>query len=191
MFTPVGSKYPGGGGRSRTGSRSGTPLSGARRTVGTPLLTGRLKTSSNTPVSSRSQVLETTSSHVVSQWGSSLPVMVTEVLTLSGGGAGEVTVRVGSQGWAWLVSGRRLVVWRVRPGGGRAQCRELSLPPSDLAHRADLCLVGHSEGGQTPYCLAVSPEGVVRYWPSIAQEGTSTEISAELGGQECFSVTDI
>ena len=79
MFTPVGSKYPGGG-RSRPGSRSGTPLSGARRTVGTPLLTGRLKTSANTPVSSRSQVLETTSSHVVSQWGSSLPVMVTEVL---------------------------------------------------------------------------------------------------------------
>ena len=31
--------------------------------------------------------------------------------------------------------------------------------------------------------LAVSPEGVVRYWPSIAQEGTSTEISTELGGQ--------
>ena len=187
MFTPVGSKFP--GGRSRPGSRSGTPLSGARRTVGTPLLTGRLKTSANTPVSSRSQVLETTSSHVVSQWGSSLPVMVTEVLTLSG--AGEVTVRLGSQGWAWLVSGRRLVVWRLRPGGGRAQCRELSLPPSDLAHRADLCLVGQSEGGQTPHCLAVSPEGVVRFWPSIAQEGTSTEISAELGGQECFRVTDI
>ena len=83
------------------------------------------------------------------------------------------------------------MVWRLRPGGGRAQCRELSLPPSDLAHRADLCLVGQSEGGQTPYCLAVSPEGVVRYWPSIAQEGTSTEISAELGGQECFRVTDI
>ena len=137
-------------------------------------------------------MVETTSSHVASLWGSSLPVMVTEVLTLSGsGGGGEVTVRVGEQGWAWLVSGRRLVVWRVRPGGGRAQCRELSLPPSDLAHRADLCLVGQSEGGQTPHCLAVSPEGVVRFWPSIAQEGTSTEISAELGGQECYRVTDI
>ena len=123
-------------------------------------------------------------------WGASLPVTVTEVLTISGDGA-EVTVRLGTGGWAWLVSGRRLVVWRNKSGGGRAQCRELSLPPSDLAHRADLCLVGQGEGGQTPWCLAVSPEGVVRYWPSIAQEGTSSEISAELSGQECFKVTDI
>jgi len=136
--------------------------------------------------------LETTGSHVAAVWGSSLPVTVTEVLTLSSDCAGEVTVSLGRNGWAWLVSGRRLVIWRYRAGGGRAQCRELSLPPSDLAHRAELCLVySQGEAGHTPCCLAVSPEGVVRYWPSIAQEGTSTEISAELGGQECFSVTDI
>ena len=162
--------------------------------MGTPLL-GRMKPSSgagggSTPVSSRSQVIESSGSHVASLWGSSLPVTVTEVLTLSGEG-GQVSVRLGDHGWAWLVSGRRLVVWRYKAGGGRAQCRELSLPPSDLAHRADLCLVGQGEGGQTPFCLAVSPEGVVRYWPSIAQEGTSTEISADLAGQECFNLIDI
>ena len=57
MFTPKGSKFP--GSRTKPGSRSGTPLSGAgpRRTVGTPLLTGRIKQSGpGTPVSSRSQV---------------------------------------------------------------------------------------------------------------------------------------
>jgi len=189
MFTPKGSKFP--SGRPRPGSRSGTPLSGPRRGPGTPLLASRLKAGLSTPVS-RSQVLETTGSHVAAVWGSSLPVTVTEVLTLSSDCAGEVTVSLGRNGWAWLVSGRRLVIWRYRAGGGRAQCRELSLPPSDLAHRAELCLVySQGEGGHTPCCLAVSPEGVVRYWPSIAQEGTSTEISAELGGQECFSVTDI
>jgi len=37
----------------------------------------------------------------------------------------------------------------------------------------------------------VSPEGAVRYWPSIAQEGSSTEISAELNGQECYSLTEV
>lgn len=33
--------------------------------------------------------------------------------------------------------------------------------------------------------IAVSPEGVVRY------EGSSTDTSAELGGLECYSVTDL
>ena len=47
---------------------------------------------------------------------------------------GEVSVTLSENGWAWLVSGRRLVVWRYN-GVGRAQCRELSLPPSDLKHR--------------------------------------------------------
>ena len=108
-------------------------------------------------------------------WGASLPVLVTEVLTrVPDSAAGEVTVSLGSSGWAWLVSGRRLVVWRYRAGGARSQCRELALPPSDLAHKAELCLVYSAPGsaGHTPCCLAVSPEGVVRYWPSIAQEGS-------------------
>lgn len=83
-------------------------------------------------------------------------------------------------------------MWRYTSGGGRAQCRELSLPPSDLAHRADLCLVGGSDQGPaSPHCVAVSPEGVIRYWPSIAQEGSSSEVSADLAGQECFNLTDI
>ena len=103
-------------------------------------------------------VLETTTSHEAKVWGSSLPVLVTEVLTLSLDTAGEVTVSLGKSGWAWLVSGRRLIVWRYTAGGGRAQCRELSLPPSDLAHRAELCLVySQAEGGHTPCCLASSP----------------------------------
>ena len=97
---------------------------------------------------------------------------------------------LGENGWAWLVSGRRLVVWRYS-GGGRAQCRELFLPPSDLTHRSGLCAVYSLSPGQTPCCLAVSPEGVVRYWPSIVHEGSSTETSTELGGQECFSLTSI
>lgn len=42
-----------------------------------------------------------------------------------------------------------------------------------------------------PSCIAVSPEGTVRYWPSIAHEGTSVEDSADLQGQECDSLTDI
>ncbi len=39
--------------------------------------------------------------------------------------------------------------------------------------------------------MAVSPEGVVRYWASIANEELSVETSAELGGQEVDCLTYI
>jgi len=42
-----------------------------------------------------------------------------------------------------------------------------------------------------PSCIAVSPEGTVRYWPSISHEGMSVEDNADLQGQECDSLTDI
>lgn len=37
--------------------------------------------------------------------------------------------------------------------------------------------------------MAVSPEGIVRYWPSIANEELSLETSAELAGQEVNCLT--
>lgn len=44
---------------------------------------------------------------------------------------------------------------------------------------------------KVPSCIAVSPEGLVRYWPSIAHEGTSVEETADLQGQECDSLINI
>lgn len=38
---------------------------------------------------------------------------------------------------------------------------------------------------QLPSCIGVSPEGVIRYWPSVGQEGVYVDVSAELAGQEC------
>jgi hypothetical protein len=42
--------------------------------------------------------------------------------------------------FSFFSSGRKLVVWRYTTGG-RAQCRELTLPPSDLAHRSYITLL--------------------------------------------------
>ena len=62
-------------------------------------------------------------------------------------GPSEVSVRISPNGWAWLVHGRRLVVWRYAKAAsgnshhrmmGGANCRELTLPPSDLSHDAKL-----------------------------------------------------
>lgn len=50
-------------------------------------------------------------------------------------------------------------------------------------------LAGKSDSNPTA-CIAVSPEGVVRYWPNIAYEASTAEISAELKGEECASVVN-
>ena len=107
----------------------------------------------------------------------------------------DISVCLSPNGWAWLVHGRRLVVWRYnRLGNSKAytaNCRELTLPPSDLAHNARLVNVFASNENQTPSCIAVSPEGLVRFWPSIAHVGSSYEINSDLQGQECYSLCNV
>ena len=107
----------------------------------------------------------------------------------------EISVSLSVNGWAWLVHGRRLVVWRYNRLDNNkhfsANCRELTLPPSDLAHNAKLVNVYAANENQTPSCIAVSPEGLIRYWPSIAHSGSSYEINSDLQGQECYSLCNV
>ncbi|KAH0548930.1 nuclear pore complex protein Nup133 [Cotesia glomerata] len=159
--------------------------------------------SSGVSISGRSnqsiQVLCRSAGHTVESFGSSLPVLVTEALTFVDRST-QVTVRVSQHGWAWLVCNRRLLVWQCKTTlhdpkqqrlAFKSQCRELLLPQSDLAHKADCISVWTSPGHQVPSCMAVSPEGIVRYWPSVAHEESSVEISAELAGQEVDCLTHI
>lgn len=44
---------------------------------------------------------------------------------------------------------------------------------------------------QSISALAVSPDGSARFWPSLAHEGTYTEISLDLGGSLCNYVTAV
>ncbi|XP_073950835.1 nuclear pore complex protein Nup133-like [Choristoneura fumiferana] len=84
-------------------------------------------------------------------FGHPLPVLVTEALTFA---SGEVTVRLSPNGYCWLVCGRRLLCW-ARDGGGAA--RELTLPQTDLQHRAELVEVFYEDGAQVRLkCLAVN-----------------------------------
>ncbi|KAK6998131.1 nuclear pore complex protein Nup133 [Biomphalaria glabrata] len=135
------------------------------------------------------QILDETSLHKIEPYGLPLPVLITEALTLSDRSTTEITARIDPSGWAWLVGARKLFVWRYRPfnNSKNVQCKELTLPPSDLAHSADrVCIIPNEN--QPAACVAVSPEGVVRYWPNIAFESNIAEISAELRGEECARV---
>ncbi|KAL7299771.1 hypothetical protein TKK_0007518 [Trichogramma kaykai] len=160
------------------------------------------KGASGISVSGRSnqsvQIICKTANHLVEHFGSTLPVLVTEALTFVERNV-AVSVSVSLDGWAWLVCGRRLLVWQCKttihdPKQRRTfktQCRELLLPQSDLAHKAECIAVWMSPGQQVPSCMAVSPEGIVRYWASIATEEMSVETSAELAGQEVDCLTHI
>ncbi|XP_076243006.1 nuclear pore complex protein Nup133 [Calliopsis andreniformis] len=158
------------------------------------------KNNSALSVSGRSnqsvQIICKTQNHVVESFGSSLPVLVTEALTYVDKNT-AASVNISADGWAWLVCGRRLLIWQCKttihdPKQKRifkSQCRELLLPQSDLAHKADCIAVWLPPGHQVPSCMAVSPEGIVRFWTSIAHEGSSVETSAELAGQEVNCLT--
>ena len=109
---------------------------------------------------------------------------------------GSLSVKIAPYGWAWLVCGRRLFVWKYKQNDSKKSCScyELQLPPSDLSHKADLvCVLDKSGKSQSvPATIAVTPEGIIRFWPNIGYDGHSIEtIATDLQGQECSSLTDI
>ncbi|CAH2046121.1 unnamed protein product, partial [Iphiclides podalirius] len=126
-------------------------------------------------------VIYKTPSMTLETFGLPLPVMVTEALTFA---SGDVSARMSACGWCWVVAGRRVLTWPYQPALAAA-ARELTLPQTDLAHKANLVVLFYDGEAQLPSCIGVSPEGVVRYWPCIGQEGVYVDISAELAGQEC------
>ncbi|RZC40660.1 nuclear pore complex protein Nup133 [Asbolus verrucosus] len=147
------------------------------------------------------QIILSTPYNYVERFGQPLPVLITEALTFADRNT-VVSARISKQGYAWVVCGRRLLIWQYRQSpvqldtpqkksGLLNQCFELQLPQSDLAHRAELVSVFVNSGSNTPSCFAVSPEGVVRYWPAIVHEGVSVEQHVNLQGQECDSLTDV
>ncbi|CAG9565128.1 unnamed protein product [Danaus chrysippus] len=115
-------------------------------------------------------------------YGTPLPVMVTETLTFP---SSEVSVRLSSCGWCWAVCGRKVLAWPWDTSLPAATARDLTLPQTDLAHKADLVVLFYENDAQLPSCIGVSPEGVVRYWSSVGAEGASCDVSCELAGQEC------
>lgn len=131
------------------------------------------------------QIVLKSQTYIAEKFGNTLPVIITEALTFSDRNS-VVSVRISECGFAWLVCGRRLLVWQYRQSihggqmgtgtpqrktsGGSTQCYELTLPQSDLAHRADLVSVFTVPGSHTPSCIAVSPEGVVRYFISFSND---------------------
>jgi len=151
------------------------------------------------------QVIARSEFNLLEAFGNPVPVKVTEVLTFSERNI-PVSVSYSKSGWAWVVCGRKLLIWQykgpskaqqqagTKPPAARSiasQCRELTLPHCDIGHKARLISVFVPENGQAAACLAVSTTGDVRYWPSIAHDGSSIDENGILEGQEFDQLTSI
>ena len=68
------------------------------------------------------------------------------------------------------------------------------LPASELYHSADLVCVLSNVGDSgsnlsAVSVMAVSPEGLVRYWPSLIHDTTAVDMETDLIGSQCHSLT--
>lgn len=181
----------------RTGPFNVTPQGNksaqTRRVASVFTPTRKQKSQQNRSVLQASQLLEETVNFRLEKFGLPLPVLITEALTFADKST-RISVKIDESGWAWLVGGRKLFVWRYKQAqtGRNILCKELTLPPSDLAHSAArVCVIPSNGDSQSASCIAVSPEGVVRYWSNVAYEASSMEISAELKGEECDCVVNL
>ena len=134
--------------------------------------------------------------HRLSAYGSMLPVLVVEAISNEDVPVQSLSIKISDSGWACLVSGTSLFVWKFNSEPSRTcPCYELELPPSDLTFRADLVTLlttGSTASDDAVAVLAVSPEGIVRFWPNIMHETCFSEtIVQELQGQECSNLCPI
>lgn len=140
-----------------------------------------------------SQILEETDQHRVETFGFPLPVQISEALTSRDvTGDQHISVKISPFGWAWLVTGRKLFIWRYVPGAEAKGVfyKELILPASELYHMADLvCVMDCSGDVSGVSVMAVSPEGLVRYWPSLVNDTAVLDMETDLIGCQCHSLT--
>ncbi|KAM9792215.1 nuclear pore complex protein Nup133 [Neosynchiropus ocellatus] len=135
----------------------------------------------------RSHAVSETLGYYVQSFGSSLPVKVMEALTMADA-EDQISVKVSESGWAWMVSGDQLIIWKIcqTAVAKLSVCKELQLPDTDYDFTADLIAVTSPAPLETAAVasisvLAVTPEGAARFWPSLAQEGNYSETDVDLG----------
>ncbi|XP_051559907.1 nuclear pore complex protein Nup133 [Myxocyprinus asiaticus] len=194
MFTPRGTPSSGrrqaprtGGRKSLSAAQPGLLFSPRRSAV----------TARSTPTRVQTHAAVDSYNFDFQTFGSSLPVKVMEALTMADV-EDQISVKIEASGWAWMVCGERLIIWKVfqTSVAKLSVCKDLQLPPSEFAYSADLISISSSSPLedapiQSISALAVSPDGSARFWPRLAHEGTYTEMSADLGGHLCNFVSAV
>ncbi|XP_034044297.1 nuclear pore complex protein Nup133 [Thalassophryne amazonica] len=183
MFTPRAAPSSGRRQQGRSGVRK-SASSAASSLLFIPRRTPLSARSTPTRVQSHSG---TESIHYdVQTFGSSLPVKVMEALTMADA-EDQISVKVDESGWAWMVCGERLIIWKIcqTAVAKLLVCKELQLPSSECDYTADLVAVTSAARLETATVqsisvLAMSAEGTARFWPSLTQEGNYTEMDVDM-----------
>ncbi|XP_059195379.1 nuclear pore complex protein Nup133 [Centropristis striata] len=191
MFTPRAAPSSGRRQQGRTTGRKS--VSGA----GSSLLFSPRRTplsARSTPTRVQSLAAADSINYDVQTFGSSLPVKVMEALTMADADD-QISVKVNESGWAWMVCGERLIIWKIcqTAVAKLSVCKELQLPSSEYNYTADLVALSsatplETAAVQSISVLAVSVEGTARLWPSLAQEGNYTETDVDVGDLCNFAV---
>lgn len=184
MFSPR--TAPGSGHRQQGRTTGRKSVSGAA----TSLLFSPRRTplsARSTPTRLQSHAAAETINYDVQTFGSSLPVKVMEALTMADADD-QISVKVNESGWAWMVCGEKLIIWKIcqTAVAKLSVCKELQLPSSEYNYTADLVAVTSTAplevaAVQSISVLAVAAEGTARLWPNISQEGNYTETDVDLG----------
>lgn len=110
----------------------------------------------------------------------------------------QISVKVNESGWAWMVCGERLIIWKIcqTAVAKMSVCKDLQLPTSEFAYSADLVAVTspsplETASVQSISVMAVAPEGTVRFWPSLSHEGNYIEALADMGENLCNFVVAV
>ncbi|XP_024082698.1 nuclear pore complex protein Nup133 [Cimex lectularius] len=144
---------------------------------------------------SKSSILQT-QLHNVNHFGPQLPVLVAEAIAYYPGAKINASVQLNPEsGWAWFVCQRKLFVWQLfneeNTPNQIATCRELLLPPSDLAVSSQHVTIFVQPDSKTASCVAITPDGLIRYWEVVSQHAPWTDVNANLGGEEVSAVHHI
>ncbi|XP_045073846.1 nuclear pore complex protein Nup133-like [Coregonus clupeaformis] len=185
-----------------SGRRQSSRVTGRKSLAGTP--TGLLFSPRRTSLAARStptRVQSYSTSEAlhfdVQTFGSSLPVKVMEALTMADADD-QISVKVDESGWAWMVCGERLIIWKIcqTAVAKLSVCKGLQLPTSEFAYCADLISISSPSPLETATVqsisvMAVAPEGTARFWPSLAHEGSYTETVVDMGENLCNFVVAV
>uniref|UniRef100_A0A8C8IEY4 Nucleoporin Nup133/Nup155-like N-terminal domain-containing protein n=1 Tax=Oncorhynchus tshawytscha TaxID=74940 RepID=A0A8C8IEY4_ONCTS len=185
-----------------SGRRQSLRVTGRKSLAGTP--TGLLFSPRRTSLAARSTPTRVQSYSTsdalhfdVQTFGSSLPVKVMEALTMADADD-QISVKVDESGWAWMVCGERLIIWKIcqTAVAKLSVCKGLQLPTSEFAYYADLVSISspsplETASVQSISVMAVAPEGTARFWPSLAHEGNYTETVVDMGENLCNFVVAV